>query len=97
MVGGNGHVVGRADSEAGAVADLQRWTGRYFPGARATHAWSAQDYRAMDRVPYVGEMPRGGGRIYVATGYKPGDQAAWEQQLRTRAQAQNEYARDVAK
>ena len=69
MVGGNGHVVGRADSEAGAVADLQRWTGRYFPGARATHAWSAQDYRAMDRVPYVGEMPRGGGRIYVATGY----------------------------
>ena len=34
---------------------------------------------------------------YVATGYKPGDQAAWEQQLRTRAQAQNEYARDVAK
>ena len=69
MVGGNGHVVGRADSEAEAVADLRRWTGRYFPGARATHAWSAQDYRAMDRVPYVGEMPRGGGRIYVATGY----------------------------
>jgi hypothetical protein len=34
---------------------------------------------------------------YVATGFKPGDQAAWEQQLRTRAQAQNEYARDVAK
>lgn len=34
---------------------------------------------------------------YVATGYKPGDKAAWEQQLRTRAQTQNEYARDVSK
>ena len=69
MVGGNGHVVGRADSEAAAVADLQRWTTGTFPGAEPTHAWSAQDYRAADRVPYVGELPRGGGRIHVATGF----------------------------
>jgi len=34
---------------------------------------------------------------YAAAGYKPGDKAAWEQQLRTRAQSQNEYARDVSK
>ena len=37
--------------------------------AEHTHAWSAQDYRSVDRVPFVGPLPRGGGRIYVATGY----------------------------
>ena len=29
---------------------------------------------------------------FAATGYKPGDRGAWEQQLRDRAQAQNDYA-----
>jgi len=29
---------------------------------------------------------------YNAPGYKAGDKATWEQQLRTRAQAQNDYA-----
>ena len=29
---------------------------------------------------------------FAASGYKPGDKAAWEQQLRTRAQAQNDFA-----
>jgi hypothetical protein len=29
---------------------------------------------------------------FDAPGYKPGDKAAWEQQLRNRAQAQNDYA-----
>lgn len=69
MVGGNGHVTGRGDSEAAAVADLQAWTRRHFPGAERTHAWSAQDYRSINRVPFVGELPRGGGSIFLATGY----------------------------
>ena len=30
---------------------------------------------------------------YTASGWKPGDQSAWDQQLRTRAQGQNEYNR----
>jgi len=34
---------------------------------------------------------------YVANGWKPGDAAAWEQQLRNRAQSQNEYARTATK
>jgi Rieske Fe-S protein len=34
-----------------------------------THQWSAQDYRSHDAVPYVGRLPRGLGRIYVATGF----------------------------
>jgi hypothetical protein len=30
---------------------------------------------------------------YVASGWTAGDQVSWEQQLRTRAQAQNDYAK----
>ena len=34
---------------------------------------------------------------YVAQGWKPGDQASWEQQLKARSQNQNEYSRAPAK
>ena len=30
---------------------------------------------------------------YTAEGWKPGDKASWEAQMRTRAQGQNEYSR----
>ncbi|UFS60108.1 FAD-dependent oxidoreductase [Subtercola endophyticus] len=69
LVGGNGHVTGREVSAKARVDDLQRWTERYFPGAELTHSWSAQDYETPHRVPFVGYLPRGRGRIYLATGY----------------------------
>lgn len=69
LVGGGGHVVGRAASEAENLAELRRWAGEQFPGAVETHAWSAQDYSSHDGIPYVGRLPRGFGRIYLATGY----------------------------
>ncbi len=69
LVGGNGHPVGRAQSPLGAVEDLDAWTREQFPGAERTHAWSAQDYRSANLIPFIGALPRGGGRIYVATGY----------------------------
>ncbi len=69
IVGGNGHVVGRAASPKALVDDLEDWTAEHFPGAVRTHAWSAQDYRTPHRVPFVGWLPRGLGRIYLATGY----------------------------
>ena len=70
VVGGNGHPVGRhRKPPSELVADLTRWTERHFPGAERTHVWSAQDYQPHNHVPFVGKLPRGGGRIYVATGY----------------------------
>ncbi|MFF1572226.1 FAD-dependent oxidoreductase [Leifsonia sp. NPDC058292] len=69
LVGGNGHNVGRADSPAERLADLTRWAEETFPGAERTHWWSAQDYRSANLVPFVGWLPRGRGRIYLATGY----------------------------
>ncbi len=69
LVGGNGHVVGREPSERGSVEDLRRWTERHFPGAELTHSWSAQDYRPLDLLPYVGPILPGQEHIFVATGY----------------------------
>lgn len=69
LVGGNDHVVGRRPSPRSAVEDLETWTRQHFPGAERTHAWSAQDYRSANFVPFVGTLPRGGGGIFLATGY----------------------------
>lgn len=69
LVGGNGHIGGRSRSPRAAIDDLQRWTQQNFPGAEPTHAWSAQDYEPVGRIPYVGWLPRGKGRIFLATGY----------------------------
>ena len=69
VVGGEGHVVGRASSEAEGVARLEEWATRWFPGAVATHTWSAQDYSSHDGIPFVGRLPRGAGHVYLATGF----------------------------
>ena len=34
--------------------------------------------------------------VYIAQGWKAGDQASWEAQMRARAQGQNEYSRSAA-
>lgn len=69
IVGGNGHPVGRSESEKAAVDDLVSWTHAHFPGAEETHRWAAQDYEPHNLIPFVGAMPRGLGRIRFATGY----------------------------
>ena len=69
IVGGNGHVVGRHPHPKALVEDLESWTAEHFPGAVRTHAWSAQDYQSMNRIPFVGWLPRSAGRVYLATGY----------------------------
>ncbi len=69
LVGGEGHGVGRVRSESEHVERLRSWTQEFYPDAVETHAWSAQDYSSHDGLPYVGPLPRGGGNIYLATGY----------------------------
>jgi glycine/D-amino acid oxidase-like deaminating enzyme/nitrite reductase/ring-hydroxylating ferredoxin subunit len=70
LVGGNGHPVGRhSKNPSELVADLTEWTSRWFERVERTHVWSAQDYEAHGGVPFVGKLPRGGGQVYLATGY----------------------------
>jgi nitrite reductase/ring-hydroxylating ferredoxin subunit len=69
LVGGNGHGVGRHPSPRSAVRDLDAWARSHWPLAVRTHAWSAQDYSPAHHVPFVGALPRGKGRVFVATGF----------------------------
>ena len=69
LVGGHGHHVGRTASEKAHLDGLLGWAGTYFPGATATHTWSAQDYQATNLMPFFGTLPRGRGRILFGTGY----------------------------
>jgi glycine/D-amino acid oxidase-like deaminating enzyme/nitrite reductase/ring-hydroxylating ferredoxin subunit len=69
LVGGNGHQVGREPSPQGRLDELLGWARQYFPGAEVTHTWSGEDYQATNLMPFFGQMPRGGGKIFVATGY----------------------------
>ncbi|WP_205876323.1 FAD-dependent oxidoreductase [Mycobacterium camsae] len=69
IVGGAGHPVGRQKSPSVALAELDEWTGRHFPGAAKTHYWSAQDYTPIDQLPYVGPILPSNEKIFVATGF----------------------------
>ncbi|MCQ4127543.1 FAD-dependent oxidoreductase [Rhodococcus erythropolis] len=69
LVGGNGHPVGRAASPSQCLQELIDWTGKTFPGAELTHSWSAQDYRPVNELPYVGELLPGDPSLLIATGY----------------------------
>ncbi|MDB5841989.1 MAG: hypothetical protein JWQ23_3941 [Herminiimonas sp.] len=48
---------------------------------------ASRGYKA-DGKPFQGAQ-----NAYVVKGWAPGDKAAWENQLRSRAQTQNEYVR----
>lgn len=69
LVGGNGHQGGRAQSMKAHLDGLVQWAHAQFPGATTTHTWSAQDYQSINLMPFFGKLPRGGGKIFVATGY----------------------------
>ncbi len=69
LVGGAGHTVGRAQSEARHIAELREWAAKTFPAVVETHTWSAQDYSPYDEVPIVGTVPLSQGHVYVATGF----------------------------
>ncbi|MBX7444140.1 MULTISPECIES: FAD-dependent oxidoreductase [unclassified Arthrobacter] len=69
LVGGHGHHVGRTPSEKAHLAGLLDWAARHYPGAVATHTWSAQDYMPTNLMPFFGKLPRGKGHIYFGTGY----------------------------
>lgn len=69
LTGGNGHGVGRRSSPREAADELADWTREHWPAAELVAEWSAQDYLTPHGVPFVGWLPRGGGKVYLATGF----------------------------
>ncbi|KAA1429350.1 FAD-dependent oxidoreductase [Nocardioides antri] len=68
LVGGSGHVTGRAQSEAEHLEELLTWARSTF-GGEVTHTWSAQDHASVTGLPYVGPMLPRDHSIWVATGF----------------------------
>nr|WP_143556992.1 FAD-dependent oxidoreductase [Serinibacter salmoneus] len=69
LIGGSGHVVGRARSEREHVEELTLWALTHHPGARVLASWSAQDYFPIDQLPYAGPLHPGGQEVMIATGF----------------------------
>ncbi|MBV8929805.1 MAG: FAD-dependent oxidoreductase [Mycobacteriaceae bacterium] len=69
IVGGAGHTVGREKHPSASLDELSSWARIHFPGAVATHHWSAQDYTPVDQLPYVGPILPGDEKVYIATGF----------------------------
>ena len=69
LVGGAGHRTGREPSTRDLLDELLEWTHTWWPDVTDTEQWAAQDYESLNRVPFVGRMPRGRGRVWFATGY----------------------------
>ena len=69
IAGGNGHQVGTEPSPKARLEELLNWTRHNFPGAEPTNTWSGEDYQATNLMPFFGKMPRGGGKVFFATGY----------------------------
>jgi len=58
IVGGDGHRTGTGPPEQQHYDALLEWTRSRWPEAREVTRWSAQDYEAIDGLPFVGRQPR---------------------------------------
>lgn len=69
LVGGEGHPVGQADSEMDNYQRLIDFAKAHFDVEAPAFRWSAQDYKTVDKIPYIGLLTSKEKNIYVATGF----------------------------
>lgn len=69
LVGGQGHKVGQADSEIQSYKSIADFADAHFVVDAPAFRWSAQDYKAVDHIPYIGKLTSKHDNIFVATGF----------------------------
>lgn len=69
LVGGQGHKVGQADSERDSYTKLIQFAQDNFKVDEPAFRWSAQDYKSVDSIPYIGKLTSRYENIFVATGF----------------------------
>ena len=69
LVGGQGHKVGQAKSEKDSYTNLINFAKKNFKVDEPTYRWSAQDYKSIDNIPYIGKLTSRYDNIFVATGF----------------------------
>lgn len=66
LLGGSGHRTGKPGGGWSALEENAR---QFYPNARITHRWAAQDCMTLDGIPYIGRYSAGTHSLYVATGF----------------------------
>ncbi|HEX2421427.1 MAG TPA: FAD-dependent oxidoreductase, partial [Acidimicrobiia bacterium] len=66
---GEGHETGDAAATPARWGELERWAREQFEVDSFEYRWSAQDYRTVDGLPYIGPSPLTR-HTYVATGFR---------------------------
>lgn len=69
LVGGQGHKVGQSDSEQNSYRNLINFAQNNFKVDEPAFRWSAQDYKAVDNIPYIGKLTSRYENIFVSTGF----------------------------
>ena len=70
VIGGEGHKTGHDEDTEERYRSLEAWARETFTVRSIEHRWSAQDFRTLDGVPYVGRLTKRDDRVYVATGFQ---------------------------
>lgn len=69
LIGGEGHKVGQDADTRERYQSLEYWAREHFDVQSVDYRWSAQDYMAVDHVPYIGPITPNNERILIATGF----------------------------
>jgi glycine/D-amino acid oxidase-like deaminating enzyme/nitrite reductase/ring-hydroxylating ferredoxin subunit len=69
LVGGEGHRTGEGGNTVERYERLEQWTRDRFGEHEVIYRWSTEDYRTIDRVPYIGRAFPGSAHLFVATGF----------------------------
>lgn len=69
IAGGEDHKTGHEKDTGECFSRLEEYLRRYFDVDHIAFSWSSQYFIPADGLPYIGKMPHGAKRVYVATGY----------------------------
>ncbi len=69
IVTGAAHDTGTVTDTRAHYRSLEAYARSVYPVGSVDYRWSAQDYITADRVPYIGPLAEGHGRVFVATGF----------------------------
>jgi len=68
IVGGEAHPSGQKMDTEDRYRALASWSQDRFGAPHVDYRWSAQDYRSVDGLPFVGSLGSSG-RVFIATGF----------------------------
>ena len=68
IVGGEAHPSGEEVDTEERYRSLVSWSQERFGAPKVDYRWSAQDYRSVDGLPFVGPLGSSG-RVFAATGF----------------------------